>query len=224
MQVLSTKILTTAQRELLPKKQIELIDYSAIQVIEKDFKLPPNMEYVLFTSQNTVHFFLKKARKSSLNLSSLKAFCVGEKTAALLRSNNINVIDFRHYAADLSKLIIAEYPRKIFTFFCGEQRRDTLPSAFIKNKIEYSEVQLYQTQLNPKAWKLSFPVILFFSPTGVESFLLKNTLSHDQTAICIGTTTAEGLKNTQAKILLARKPTVEEVLFKTLAFYNNQLL
>lgn len=222
MQVLSTKLLTSKQRKSLQKENISFKEYAAIRIVEKDFKLPKELEYLIFTSQNAVRIFLREAKEVHINLECLKAFCVGEKTAALLKNNGIRVLDFRHYAAELAELLVKEHSKQKFTFFCGEQRHETLPQALSKNKIDYREIQLYKTQLQPKIWNDFFNVILFFSPTGIQSFLLRNELPLQTTAICIGTTTADSLKNTKNKILIAEKPTVESVLKKTIGFYQDQ--
>ena len=53
--------------------------------------------------------------------------------------------------------------------------------------------------------------MLFFSPSGVESYTLKNDLN-DVTAFCIGKTTAAAAKKYTDSIVIAKETTIESVL------------
>ncbi|RUA10893.1 MAG: uroporphyrinogen-III synthase, partial [Flavobacteriia bacterium] len=57
--------------------------------------------------------------------------------------------------------------------------------------------------------------ILFFSPRGIQSFLLENTVKNS-TLFCIGETTASEAKKHSEKIVIANKPTVENVLVQAI--------
>ena len=63
--------------------------------------------------------------------------------------------------------------------------------------------------------------ILFFSPSAVESYLKLNTIKEEM-CFCIGETTAEALENKKIKnIIIADKPSVENVIYEVLEYYNN---
>lgn len=63
--------------------------------------------------------------------------------------------------------------------------------------------------------------ILFFSPSAVESYLKLNTIK-DEMCFCIGETTAEALENKKIKnIIIAVKPSVENVIDEVIEYYTN---
>lgn len=214
MQVLSTKKLSPAQREILASPKIRVVDYDAIKIVEKPFELPSEMKSVIFTSQNSVKFFLKKAEEKDIKLEDLEAFCVGEKTTALLRKHQIKVFAETHYAEDLVKILATKGASRDFSFFCGSLRRDTIPEGLKQNEIRFTEIQMYDTVAQPQKWKEDFEAVLFYSPSGVESFFLENVFSGKTQAVCIGSTTAKAAKKFTPAIEIAEKPTVESVLEK----------
>lgn len=55
--------------------------------------------------------------------------------------------------------------------------------------------------------------ILFFSPSGVESFVLENNLANSA-VFCIGETTAAAAKKYTSSVIVANSTTVESVIAK----------
>ena len=129
------------------------------------------------------------------------------------------MLDFAHYADDLTPIISEKYRAFSFTFFCGNLRRDVLPDFFKENKIKFEEIQVYQNKLTPHKITEPFDAVLFFSPSGVMSFLEENQLGN-QVCFCIGTTTAEALEPYTDKIILSKKPTISSVLEEVVGFYE----
>ena len=204
--ILSTKNLQASQKSLLLQAGIGLVSYSAIKITPSQAPhLPKTIENAIITSQNTF--------KAIQNKTSIKnAFVVGEKTAALLQKNGIHVETHTHYAADLVAEIKNKYAQKHFVFPCSSKRRNTIPDGLSKNKISFTEVEAYQTNLNPKKFKQVFDGILFFSPSGVESYYQKNLTMPETVLFCIGTTTASAAKKYSSNLVIAGKPTVESVI------------
>lgn len=205
--ILSTKILTATQKQPLLEAGFQVEEYDAIHIDPVDFEMPEFVENTIFTSQNTV----KRVMGSGLRVQG--CWCVGKKTKALLEENGLKVIASADYGKDLAEIILQKYPDRKFIFFCGNRRRDELPTIFKKNKIDFEEIQVYKTELNPKAFQQKFDAILFFSPSGVESFCLKNPIKNS-TAFCIGTTTATEAKKYTDKIIIAEEPTIESLTCK----------
>ena len=73
--------------------------------------------------------------------------------------------------------------------------------------------------LKPHQIKESFDGVLFYSPSGVNSFLENNTLGN-KTCFCIGTTTAKALENKTKNIVIASQPTVEHVIDEVIKYYK----
>ena len=134
----------------------------------------------------------------------------------------MTVVETGTDAETLAKLIIEKHSDKKFTFFCGNLRRDTLPYLLKKAQIPVIEVEVYKTTLNPKKFDQQFDAVLFFSPSGVESFFSKNKPFRSQSPpsgdlgglICIGSTTANAAKEYSDNVHIANSTTVESVIAK----------
>ena len=105
------------------------------------------------------------------------------------------------------------YKNDSFQFFCGNIRSDEIPSKLIENDIIFEEIEVYKTTLNPKKFERQFDAVLFFSPSGVRSFVSENKMNNSK-AICIGTTTATEAKKYTENVVIANATTVESVIAK----------
>lgn len=216
--VLSTKILSPSQKELFLNSGLGLVEYNALSIEFLEDKIPLEHKNYVFTSQNTVKVFIKQTE--GLDRAGFRAFCVGDKTRSLLEDNGVLVVESTQYASELGKVIAQNYRCESFLFLCGNKRRDDLPNAFKKNNIRYKEMEVYRTHSNPKAFNRNFDGILFYSPSGIQSYLLENKLGNSM-LFCIGNTTAAEAKKHSENIILANKPTVENVLVQAINYYKN---
>lgn len=209
IQILSTKILSPVQKQELTKVGIEVIEADFIKTENKPFELKNLNESLIFTSQNAVRSVLSNPKSEELK--SKNVYCVGLKTKILLSENGFNVVAYTGYAADLAEIITLIYRNESYTFFSGNLRRDTLPTALKEAEIKLNEIQVYETSLQPQKIKASIDAILFYSPSGVESYLKENTIKKE-ICFCIGETTAEALHKITKNIIIADQPTVEDVI------------
>lgn len=217
IQILSTKILSPLQEKELTKAGLELIEADFIKTENKPFELKNLNESLIFTSQNAVHSVLSHPKSEELK--SKNVYCVGLKTKILLSESGFNVIAYTGYASDLAEIITLIYRNESYTFFSGNLRRDTLPNALKEAGIKLNEIQVYDTSLQPQKIKANPEAILFFSPSGVESYLKDNTINK-QLCFCIGETTAEALHKITKNIIIADQPTVEDVIEDVLQEYK----
>jgi uroporphyrinogen-III synthase len=88
-------------------------------------------------------------------------------------------------------------------------------------QIPFEEIEVYKTVLTPTAITSKPNGILFFSPSGVESYLKQNTIT-DETCFAIGTTTAEALESITTNIIIANQPTVENVIIQCIKHYSKK--
>ena len=219
-----TNILST--KKLLPNQKQLLLDAN-FTVIEEDFIFVQSLretkqshinDNLIFSSQNAVNAVLE--RQDLAVLKSKNVFSVGMKTKELLTENGFNVIVYTDYASDLVEIISLIYSKESFTFFSGNLRRDVLPNTLKKNQITFNEIQVYETDLISKKITTKLDGILFFSPSAVESYLKSNTIKNEM-CFCIGGTTAEALENEKIKnIIIADKPSVENVIAEVLEYYS----
>lgn len=210
--ILSTKKLLPNQKQFLLNAGFSVVEADFIATKTSDFDLKNVNDILIFTSQNGVQSILQHPKCEELK--SKKVFCVGLKTKALLEENGFKVEAYTGYAADLAEIIALVYPKESYTFFSGNLRRDTLPESLKEAGITFNEIEVYQTLLTPEKIDTAIDGILFYSPSGVESYLKKNKISKE-IAFCIGETTAEaasqfGIKN----IIIANQPTIENTIIQ----------
>lgn len=214
--ILSTKKIAKVLKKKFSDAGIELVEKNFIQTKSVSFETHQLNNYLIFTSKEAVKSVLKSEEK---NVHSISCLCVGSKTKSFLEKKGFTVIESADYAEDLIQVIDSKYKENSFTFFCGNIRKNTIPNYFQQNKIAYNEIIVYETTLKPQQIKEPFDGILFFSPSGVNSFLEKNTLEN-KTCFCIGTTTAKVLENRTKNIIIASQPTVENVITEVIKFYK----
>lgn len=209
--VYSTKNLSLDQKSSLSSKiGTSMSDF----ITTRGNRLKPGVvkkpiENVIITSQNAVDALLDNFIPMELDFRNI--YCVGKRTKRLIEKKIGKVAHVENSAEKLANYLVANSTKKEVTYFCGTKRRDDLPSILSKNEITVNEVVCYQTQLTPRKIEEKFQGILFYSPTGIESYLKENKVS-DSTAFCIGETTATDAKKYFKNVVVAKLPTVESVL------------
>ena len=107
---------------------------------------------------------------------------------------------------------------KEVTHFCGNLKRDEFNEILTQNNIEVNEVEAYRTVLNERKFEDEFNGVLFYSPSGVQSFIADNK-AKDAVAFCIGQTTANEAKKHFSKVDVSKMPTIESVLKSVNKYY-----
>ncbi|RXG26345.1 uroporphyrinogen-III synthase [Leeuwenhoekiella polynyae] len=214
--VLSTKKLTPSQKNLILGAGFSVVEYDAIKIEPLDFKLPEELKNLIFTSKNGVYAFLER---NHISPEKTNCFCVGSKTEGLLKEKGFHVIKTAQNASELSDFIVKNYQKEHFTFFCSAIRRKELPEKLTENLVSFEEIIAYKTQLNTKTFNREFDAVLFFSPSGVESFTSVNTLKNTL-AVCIGQTTANEVQKHTEHFTVANATTVESVIARAVKALN----
>ncbi len=212
--ILSTKKLNPDQRELLSQKGLCIVDYDAIAIEFLNFKIPGAIDNAIFTSQQAVRSVVAK-NKGDLGIKN--CFCVGNKTKTLLEKNGLKVVEIGQNATELSQKIVKNYKNRVFYYFCGTIRREELPNALKNEKMTLFEVKTYKTVLKTKKFDQKWSGILFFSPSGVTSYISENNHQTNAHAFCIGQTTATSAKKYFKSVVVANSNTIQSVLEKTIA-------
>jgi uroporphyrinogen-III synthase len=138
-----------------------------------------------------------------------------------LEQNGFDVVESFDYAEELASFLIDKYSSNTYTFFSGNLRQDTLPVALQQANIIFEEKQVYRTDLTPVKIESKVDGILFFSPSGVKSYLKENTITN-QVCFCIGTTTAKELEKTTKNVVIANQPTVENTIIQCINYFNQK--
>jgi uroporphyrinogen-III synthase len=211
--VLSTRQLDKTQisRLLEAGIQVECQDAISINLLETD--IPKGFYRYIFTSKNGVKGFLKNRRSDHRQEDHVTCYCVGEKTGLFLKENGLFVAKIVENVRELGNYLINEAKKDPLLIFTGNRNRPELRQQLSENHIPFTEVKVYETNLLPGKFKNAYHCILFFSPSGVQSFIQANT-AKNVPALCIGETTANEAQKHFSLVLIAEKPTTDAVLHK----------
>lgn len=125
-------------------------------------------------------------------------------------------------AVDLLKEMESLAPCKT-VFFCGNKRLDTLPEKLTARGFQLTEIEVYETKLTAPKLQEDYDGILFFSPSGVESYLMENIIPAEAILFSIGKTTAGFLANqVNNEIIIAAQPDKNILVQTLIEYYKNK--
>ena len=200
--VLSTKKLRFHQLERLMGAQCDVIDYDALQIKIQPFSIPKKPNYWVFSSQNAVRSFLANPTASAHQNPIL---CVGEKTKSLLEENGQKVIKTAPNMLELVDFIQKSMKNEYFLHICGSRKLADFAAGMQKSGISYAEVTAYHTHLVSRVQTPEPQGLLFYSPSGVESYLQTNSIGASW-CFCIGETTATAVRPLTEHLTVSPKP------------------
>ena len=214
--ILATKKLAYNQKQYLLNAGFKVIDENFIHVQRIVFKIKNTNDILIFTSQNSV-----------LNVLSYKneflhkpVMWGGEKTKNILREHGFSVVSFHANASELIKNIENNYMNNSFTFFCGTSRLNTIPDFLTEKCITHQIIEVYETIKTPVKVTTKMDGILFFSPSGVSSYIKENKITNEM-CFCIGSTTAIAAEPFTKNIVIANRPTVENVIIQCINYFKS---
>lgn len=174
---------------------------------------------VVFTSMNAVEAVVAESdgQQPDWNI-----YCIGTATKKLVQQHfgEQAIAGTAPDASELAELIVEETMADEVIFFCGDQRRDELPSILNDAGIEVNEIVVYQTIEVSHKIKKDYSGVLFFSPSAVRSFFKKNKLAEKTIAFAIGNTTANEIKKFSSnKIIISDEPGKENLVQKMIEYF-----
>lgn len=214
--ILSTKKLLPNQRHFLLNAGLKVIEANFITTHLKPFDINAVNPNLVFTSRNGFMAFL--AHKLSGVYVGSNVFCVGTTTHSLIQSYGFKVVASADNAQQLAEIIISNHSAESFTFFSGSLRRDTLPALLENAGVNLNEVQVYDTELTPHKITVPLDGLLFYSPSGVESYLKENIIT-SEACFCIGATTAQALQGITTNIITANQPSIENLIVQVRNYF-----
>lgn len=204
--LLSTKRLPTQQQQRLLATGVTLCSWDFIQTKPLPFNANFENKQLIFTSQNAVNAVEKELKNAAY-----ECYCVGEKTKSLLTKKGQKVLKMTKNASVLADFLVKQPKNSQFLFLAGTHRRPEIEAAFDKKSLPLTVVEVYTTKPQPKAMG-SYDGILFYSPSGVQSYLQHNSLTNSL-CFAIGDTTASELQQHQPKkIITATQPTIDHMI------------
>ena len=217
--IFSTKKLSEAQKDILPNTiGVEDSDFIKIRfnrIAPKVMK--DEIENVIITSQNGVEAMLNSFTKNEIKFKDI--YCVGRRTKKLIESRIGKVTHVAKNAKKLAEYLSENLKNKEVTYFCSDLRLDILPAYLQMKDIVVNEVEAYKTMLSPEKIDDEVSGVLFYSPSGIDSYLKENNT--DKTAFCIGETTAKAARNHFEDVQVANLPSVESLLELVKTHYNS---
>ena len=182
----------------------------------------PARSRVIFTSVNAVTAVASLFSKAP----DWDIYCMENATFDLVKETfgEEHVLGTAANADGLAQKIIQDNNTGDLIFFCGNLRRDELPQELKVNGIEIREVIVYETHLTPISVMRAYDGIIFYSPSGVESFFSMNTPVPAPLFFAIGNTTARAIKQfSDAEIIIASRANKKVLIDEMIAHYNNSI-
>ncbi len=185
------------------------IHYRSIADIRQQLGDITSGDIFIFTSQHAV-----QAAFEILKELTNKTYCISGATCNAIKQTSLNVIATADYASELIRLIEVDEKAR-YVLFCGDKRLPTIPDFLQQQQLRLSEVICYNNIASPKKAEQHYEGIMFYSPSGVESYFQLNSPSSHQKYYCIGTTTVKALlKYSKENIVVAEKPSIHSMLEK----------
>lgn len=135
---------------------------------------------LIFTSVNGVEAFFANGFKPNECFTERnynRIYCVGQKTKNALRRFGFGTYKTVRNAQELREFITVESASERFIHFCGNISLDVLSAGHPLQNIHYKKVVVYHTELLYPNFTVDFDGVVFFSPSGVRSFLKNNSVS-----------------------------------------------
>jgi uroporphyrinogen-III synthase len=215
--ILSTKKLNGPVVMAASRYGIELFEQEYISVTHLQNITHPQAAAVIFTSQHAA-----LAAENAPAKKWKRIYCLEGATLEAVRKFDAGKAEMI-VAADAEQLArsIIERKEKELVFYCGDQRRDTVPSMLAAKNIIVREVIVYKTIETPQQAPERLDAVLFFSPSGVRSFFTNNSLPGKAVLFAIGHTTAGELGKFSAnRIVTSGKPSQEGMLQAVKGFFQ----
>ncbi len=154
-------------------------------------------------------------------------FCLGSETLKKVQQllPGTKIIGAANNASDIAKVIIANRVSNLY-FFCSNIRLNNLPDALAEAKIRYRELVVYNTNELHNKITTPYDGILFYSPSGVNSFFNDNTVSDGTLLFSIGNTTAAAIRKHVTKniMVISDKPSKAQMVSDAVAYIKNETI
>jgi hydroxymethylbilane synthase len=197
-------------RKALNKHHIEIEDRSLIRTFPSINKLDSfifrNLDWIFFSSKNAIEYFFKLEPQLPKKV---KFGVLGRGSEDALRQNGRIAdfngeeegIDTRDIALEFAK--IANGSNVLFPIAKGSLK--TIQKA-LSSDTEIIELIVYETVSEENIAQSYAEVLIFTSPSNVDSYFAENLLEPDQQVICIGKTTGQKFDEMGVKYTLPFSP------------------
>lgn len=217
MKVLSTKklddaLIATYTQRGLEITCVEMLRATPVACDATDIDAT-QYDAIAFTSSHAVAHAMKDNRLTALCQTKM-IYALSGKTKDTLAQHGIYTTAGADNAESLSALIAQNKAIHSILHLTGNLTLDTLGTRLTEAGISYHALEVYRTDLIGPVVTDPYDAILFFSPSGVDSYLLHNVIKSTSICCCIGPTTASHLREriTGINLLVPAAPTPEQML------------
>ena len=229
IKILSTKALSNDLKHLFSDLKFDLYHNDFISIQPLILNLPKHDGSWIFTSKNAVEAVFS----SNQNIDNFfnKIYCVGKNTKSLLVKKGQKmeifgellkgkkVAKMAQNSSNLAEFISKTAKNEKFIFCRSNIKNEEFSNFFKKKNIELKELVAYNNVAKPKKYDQIFDAILFYSPSGIKSFMINNSLNNSY-CVCIGQTTSKYAKRYSNKVLSCKVPTIENVINETIKLFE----
>lgn len=179
---------------------------------------------ICFTSANAVPVFERYMHaEDTFYVYDWKVCCLSGKTLEAVQQAHFykkEIVATAENGSQLAEAIIAAGMKEI-GFICGNRRRDELPRRLAEAGITVHEIVVYETLETPRVAE-DYEGILFFSPSGVDSFFSVNGLKEGVVCFAIGQTTADRIGDyTDNRVIVSPAPSQQSLLGSVQFYFDN---
>jgi uroporphyrinogen-III synthase len=154
-----------------------------------------------------------------------RIFCIGSATRQLVEKvfGAQRVAGTAESAPALAENITRHKDVQEVLFFCGDHRREELPSILHRHGITVKEWVVYRTVQTPQPTEHLYDGIAFFSPSAVESFFSVNTVAGGTRLFAIGRTTAAAIgAQCPNPVVTGDQPEKDALIRKMIDYFSNK--
>lgn len=218
--ILSTKLLSDSAYERLLAAGHELTQYNAVEAETLPFSAAYYPRFVC-SSQNAVKALSDYwHRQDQEMLKNAGWYCVGTQTAEALEQLGFKVSHCSENAETLIEEVLKPLNEPIL-WFSGVRKTRALEQFINDRGCDY--IDCYLTRLVEKSFTTPYDALLFFSPSGVESFLKVNEMVRAH-AFCIGETTAKAVRpHAQNGLSISPKATSVQLVLEVIKHFKKDL-
>lgn len=179
---------------------------------------------LIFTSVNGVESFFENGFELNEVFTEKdynRVYVVGPKTKNALRKRGFGTFKVCRHAQELNEFLVQHAQGEKLLHFCGNLSLDIIDPMRPLQNIHYRKIPLYETQLLYPKVQTPYDAIVFFSPSGVRSFIAENSIEN-KILFSIGHTTKNELaKHTHSRIYTSEESNFQDLLEVILQRLNN---
>jgi uroporphyrinogen-III synthase len=173
----------------------------------------------VFTSANAVRGFVQLLKENNIENFNNYCYCIDGRTSKTALEYGFKIKKTGYSGKDIARKIVENKETNLI-HYTSNLRRKELSDILKKHSIVLQAVEVYSKKITPHELE-NIDAMIFFSPSQIDSFYLKNNFDIEKPAFCIGLTTANYLKSKGHKsIIISEIASEQNIIEKTIKYFN----